>query len=227
MFGFCCSQCIPSNGFQHVLQNSQSVPQHAPNSNSPHPIFFAQHCPLGTYIGEEPIWGLSCSYVWTSVERFSNVDPVLEPVLTVWIDWHFLIWEPGWKPTSGSHMIENREGSLTELRSGSQSSLYHLLVPLVLLLTWDCYSSPVAVTVFLRLLLLFSHYYFSLFITILFTAITVLPLSLFSLYWYYCSLYYYYFFLIALILFLLLWLFSHGVALFLWRSHLIIKTDFN
>jgi hypothetical protein len=33
--------------------------------------------------------------------------------------------------------MENWTGSLIELRSGSQSSLYHLLVPLVLLLTWD------------------------------------------------------------------------------------------
>jgi hypothetical protein len=90
---------------------------------------------------------------------------------------------------------ENRTCSLLGLRSGSLSSLYHLLVPLVLLLTWDCYSSPVAVTFFLILQLLFSHYYSSLFINILFTAITVLPLLLFSLY-------YYYFFPIALLLFL-------------------------
>ncbi len=30
----------------------------------------------------------------------------------------------------------------------SLSSLYHLLVSLVVLLTWDCYSSPVAITFF-------------------------------------------------------------------------------
>jgi hypothetical protein len=91
------------------------------------------------------------------------------------------------------YFLENRTGfligSLIELRSGSQSSLYHLLVSLVLFLTWDCYSSPVAITFFLILLLLFSHYYSSLFITItlLFTAITFLVLLLFSLYWYYSS----------------------------------------
>jgi hypothetical protein len=55
-------------------------------------------------------------------------------------------------------MTEIRIGSLIELRSGSQSSLYHLLVPLVLLLTWDCYPFPVAITFFLILLLLFSLY---------------------------------------------------------------------
>jgi hypothetical protein len=41
---------------------------------------------------------------------------------------------------SGSNVYiytENWTGYLIELRSGSQSSLYHLLVPLVLLLTWD------------------------------------------------------------------------------------------
>ncbi len=89
----------------------------------------------------------------TSVGRFSKADPVLIPVLTMRIDQHFWMWGPDWKPTSGSHMTENRlwevvqmyiyiymenwTGSLIELRSGSQSSLYHLLVPLVLLLTWE------------------------------------------------------------------------------------------
>ncbi len=96
------------------------------------------------------------------------------------------------------YIFENRIGSLVELRSGSQSSSYHFLVPLVLLLTWDCYSSPVC-------------YYF-----LSHTAITFLPLLFFSLY-------YYYFFPIALIFFLLLLLFSH----FVWWSHLIIKADFN
>jgi hypothetical protein len=112
-------------------------------------------------------------------------------------------------------LFENWTGCLIGLRSGSQSSLYHLLVPLVLLLTWDCYSSPVAITFFSHTAIPFLPLYSSLFITItlLFTANTVLPLLLFSLYWYYSSLYYYYFFPIALILFLLLLLFSHGVAL--------------
>ncbi len=112
---------------------------------------------------------------------------------------HFLTWpKTGYENRFKWIYIENRTCSLIELRSGSQSSPHHLLVPLVLLLTWDCYSSPVC-------------YYF-----LSHTAITFLPLLFFSLY-------YYYFFPIALILFLLLLLFSH----FVWWSHLIIKTDFN
>ncbi len=121
--------------------------------------------------------------------------------------------------------LRNRTGSLIELKSGSQSSLYHLLVPRVLLLTWDCYSSPVAITFFLILLLLFSHYS--------------------SLFIYYSSFYYYYCSPIITALSLLLLLFSHcsysfPVAVtFLTRccsfhvmkafnyNYLIIKTDFN
>ncbi len=68
-------------GFNMFCKYSQCVPQHVPNS-----IFFAQHCPLGAYIGEEPMLGLLCTYVWTSAGRFSNADPVLDPVLTVRID---------------------------------------------------------------------------------------------------------------------------------------------
>jgi hypothetical protein len=68
------------------------------------PYSLPQHCPLGTYIGEEPILGHCCSYVWTSVGWFSNADPVL----SVRIDWHLLMREPDWKPTSGSHMNENQ-----------------------------------------------------------------------------------------------------------------------
>jgi hypothetical protein len=41
--------------------------------------------------------------VITSVGRFSNADPVLNPVLTLILkmrlNWHFWIWEPDWKPT--------------------------------------------------------------------------------------------------------------------------------
>ncbi len=86
--------------------------------------------------------------------------------------------------------LKNRTGSLIELKSGSQSSLYHLLVPLVLLLTWDCYSSsPVAIY-------FFSH-----------TAVTFLPLLFFSLYYYYSSFYCYYCSLIITALSLLLLLF--------------------
>ncbi len=110
--------------------------------------------------------------------------------------------------------LKNRTGSLTELKSGSQRPLYHLLVPLVLLLTWDCYSSPVAIT-FLPLLFFSLYYYYSSFYCYdcspIITALSLLLLL----------------FPIALILFLLLLLFSHGVALSMWWSHLIIKTDFN
>jgi hypothetical protein len=63
-----------------------------------------------------------------------------------------------WSRTGSNVYIffwEKQSGSLLELRSGSQSYLYHLLVPLVLLLTWDCYSSPVAI-IFSPLLLFFS-----------------------------------------------------------------------
>jgi hypothetical protein len=111
------------------------------------------------------------------------------------------------EPVQMYTFLENRTGSLIEPGSGSQISLYHFYwVPLVLLLTWDCYSSPVAITFFLillllspllffslsyyysslLLLLLFSHYYCSLFIGITLLFITI------------------YFFPIALILFLLL-----------------------
>ncbi len=44
----------------------------------------------------------------TSVGRFSKADPVLIPVLTMRTDQHFWMWGPDWKPTSGSHMTENR-----------------------------------------------------------------------------------------------------------------------
>jgi hypothetical protein len=110
--------------------------------------------------------------VQSSVGRFSNADPGLYLVLT---------WEPidtfkcenptenwpqalTWSRTGSNVYIffwEKQTGSLIELRSGSQSSLYHLSVPLVLLLAWDCYSSPVAI-IFFPLLLFFSCcYYFS------------------------------------------------------------------
>ncbi len=81
-----------------------------------------------------------------SVGRFSNADPVLYPVLKMNENQLTLLnVRTGMKTASGSHMTENRTGSLIELRSSSHSSLYHLLVPLVLLLTCDCYSSPVAI----------------------------------------------------------------------------------
>jgi hypothetical protein len=93
--------------------------------------------------------------VSASVGRFSDADPVLYPVLIMGFatrtDRHFEVWEPNWNPTSGSHLIENRlwepvqmrtcifgwgggenrTGSLIELKSGSHSSLCHLLVLLV------------------------------------------------------------------------------------------------
>jgi hypothetical protein len=118
--------------------------------------------------------------------------------------------------------LENRTGSLIELRSGSQSSLYHLIGFLR-------FFFSLGTATLLLLLLLFSHSYSSLFITstLLFTAITVLSLLvlLFSLLLFTFS---------PLLLFFprLLLLFSHGVSLFVRWSHLsinylIIKTDFN
>jgi hypothetical protein len=71
-----------------------------------------------------------------------------------------------------------------------------VLAPLVPLLTWGCYPSPLATTLFLFLLLLFFHCCSSLFIAIilLFTAITLLfiiitlfPLLLFFSCWCYSS----------------------------------------
>jgi len=97
------------------------------------------------------------------------------------------------------YILGNRTGSLIELKSGSQSSVYHLLVPLVVLLVpWDCYSS-------------FYCYYCSPIITVL-SLLGLTPLFITVT-----------FFPISLILFLLLLLFSHGAALFVWWSHLIIN----
>jgi hypothetical protein len=44
-------------------------------------------------------------------------------------------------------LLENRTGSLIELRSGSQSSLYHLLVPLILFMLLLLFSHGVALFV--------------------------------------------------------------------------------
>jgi hypothetical protein len=134
-----------------------------------------------------------------------------------------------WKRTGFENLfectyLENRTGSLIELWSGSQSSLYHVLVPLVLLVTscllfsCCCYVSSHTAITFLPLLF-FSLYYYSFYCYYWSPSITVLSLLVL----YYSSLYYYYFFPIALILFLWLWLSSHGVALFVWWSHLIIN----
>jgi hypothetical protein len=71
--------------------------------------------------------------------------------------------------------LENRTGSLIELRSGSQSSLYHLIGFL-----WFFFSLGTIIILlslllllFFLLLLLFSHYYCSLFIGITLLFITV------------------------------------------------------
>jgi len=71
--------------------------------------------------------------------------------------------------------LENRTGSLIELRSGSQSSLYHLIGFL-----WFFFSRGTIIILlslllllFFLLLLLFSHYYCSLFIGITLLCITV------------------------------------------------------
>jgi hypothetical protein len=150
---------------------------------------------------------------WFLIRFFSQI-------LTTRINWHFYMWKLDWKPTSDSHMNENwlwepiqiyiyffffwesdRFYYRTQIRFSE--SLYHLLVPFLLPLTWGGYSSPLAIS------------FFSL------TAITLLPLLLFSLYCYYSSLYYYYSFPIVLIRFLLMFLFSHGV-LFWWDQILLL-----
>ncbi len=83
--------------------------------------------------------------------------------------------------------LKNWVNSLIELKSNSQFFFNHLLVPLVLFLTWDYYSYLIVIIIFFILLLLFSRSYSSLFIniTFLFTTIIVLPFLLLSLYWYY------------------------------------------
>jgi hypothetical protein len=106
-------------------------------------------------------------------------------------DWHFYMWEPEWNPTSASHMSENRLWERVQMCTHTHTNMEPdrfshgtqirfsefsiiLLVPLVLLLTWDCYSSPCCyyfspIVILLSLLLLLFF----------FTAITVLPLLLF------------------------------------------------
>jgi hypothetical protein len=126
------------------------------------------------------------------------------------------------EPDRFSHKTQIRFSEFSESFIGSSSSCATFLPLLLLFFSYCYYSSPIIILLafllllffllfFLILLLLFSHYYFSLFITIThcFTPISVL--------YYYC-----YYFPIALILFLLPLLFSHGVALFVWWSHLII-----
>ncbi len=56
--------------------------------------------------------------------------------------------------------MENQTSIFIEFKSSYQSFLYHLLVPLVFLLTWDCYSSHVVIILSFILLLCFSHYYY-------------------------------------------------------------------
>ncbi len=159
----------------------------------------------------------------TSVGQFSNADPILDPEL---IDtFFFKNVRTGLKTDLRfSHdrepvqmcvcILENRTGSLIELRSGSQSSLYHLIGFLLfffslgtatLLLLLLLFFSLTAITFLPLLFFSLYYYYYSSF----FTAIAVLSLLLFSLYWYYCSLYYYLLFShCSYTLFLLLLLFS-------------------
>jgi hypothetical protein len=141
------------------------------------------------------------SWVQINVGQFSNVDLVLNPVLSL----VFIM-------TSGSHMNGNRlwepvqiytyihffvesDRCLHRTQIQFSESVHHLLVLLVLLLTWGFYSSPLSIF-FLFLLLLFFHYSSSLFIaiTLLFTAIIFFPIIIIYL-------------LLLLFLFLLLFFF--------------------
>jgi hypothetical protein len=135
----------------------------------------------------------------TDVGRFSNAEPVLNPVLIMRINLHlfFKMWEPEWKPTSGSHTTENRFKNYffgepdrfshrTQIRF-SEFSVSFNWVPPVLLLTWDCYSSLVAIT-FLPFLFFSLYYYYSSFycyycslfigITLLFITVYFFPIAL-------------------------------------------------
>ncbi len=102
------------------------------------------------------------------------------------------------------YFLKNLISSLIELRSNSQNSMYHLLVPLVL-----CHLG----------LLLFSCCYFFFF----HIAIIVLPLLLLFIYWYFSSFFYYYFFPI----FFFTWCCYFYVIKSFIFNNLIIKTDFN
>ncbi len=54
-------------------------------------------------------------HVQTSVGQFLNADSVLNLVLKMKINWHFYMWEPKSKPSSGSHIIENRSWELIQI----------------------------------------------------------------------------------------------------------------
>jgi hypothetical protein len=196
-------------GFNMFCKTPNVFPNTFPIATHFIPYSLPQHYPLGTYIGEEPILRFLCSCVWTSVDRFS----VLDPVLSVRIDWHLSTREPDWIPTSGSHMNENqlwepffmyicgesdRFSHRTQIRFsefsvsfiGSSCSSSHLGLLLLfccpLLFFSHCYYfSPIIILLslllFFLVLLLFSHYYCSLLIgiTLLFITITFFPLLLF------------------------------------------------
>ncbi len=101
------------------------------------------------------------------------------------------------------YFLKNLISSLIELKSNSQNSMYHLLVPLVLYVTWDYYSSHVAI--------FFFH-----------IAIIVLPLLLLFIYWYYS-----FSFFIIFSPFFFTWCCSFHVIKSFIFNNLIIKTDFN
>jgi hypothetical protein len=127
------------------------------------------------------------------------LDTIFSLVVTMRTNWHFYMWETNWKSISGFHMNENQLweptqiytfyffGEADKLSHRTQiwfsESLYHLLVPIGLLLTWDYYYwlllfifSLGAVTL---LLLLFSCcYYFSFYYYYSSPIITLLSLLL-------------------------------------------------
>jgi hypothetical protein len=104
----------------------------------PNQCWAVLECWLGSQLGSQNENQLTLLHVRTKIKtkfRFSyNWEPVVRTDSNLYIYIYL-------------HFLENRTSSLIELISNSQSSLYHLLVPLVLVLTWG--------------LLLFSNYYFS------------------------------------------------------------------
>jgi hypothetical protein len=126
------------------------------------------------------------------------------PILTVRINWHFYMWKLDWKPTSDSHMNENWLWEPIQIYTHffffGESDRFSYRTQIRF---WE---SLYAATLLLLLLVFFSL-----------TAITLLPVLLFSLYCYYS-------FPIVLILLVLMFLFSHGV-LFWWDQ--IIKLLIN
>ncbi len=173
----------------------------------------------------------------TNVGRFSNADTGLDPVLKMRTDWHFLMWEPEWKPTSGFQMTENRLWEQVQMYTflGAPDRFSHRTQIrfsefAVSFIGSSCSTSHMGLLLFSCCYYFFPH-----------TAITFLPLLFFSLYYYYSSFYCYYFSpiftvlsLLVLLFSLLLLLFSHcsysfpvAVTFLTWCRSLRVMKSFN